>query len=84
MKLLVAEHKNKRFFIEEDYPEVGYYLYVYENGQCIKDDLQDDIETCKKVAFDDYEVPYNKWMIKPMDDLEGKNLWPSHLKNKGK
>ncbi len=60
MKLL-AEHNNKKFFIEEDYPEVGCYLYIYENETCIKDYLQNDIETCKKIAFEEYGVTQDKW-----------------------
>ena len=60
MKLL-AEHNNKKFFIEEDSPEVGYYLYIYENEICIKDYLQNDIETCKKIAFEEYGVTQDKW-----------------------
>ena len=38
-KVFEAEHNNLDFKIEEDYPEVEIYLYVYENGNCIRDFL---------------------------------------------
>ena len=64
MKLLEAEHNKKKFIIEEDLPGVGFYLYVYEDGKCTRDYLQDAISICKKVAFENYGVPYNRWHIK--------------------
>ena len=64
MILLEAEHNKKKFIIEEDLPEVGFYFYVYEDDQCVKDELQNRISTCKKVAFENYGVPYNRWRIK--------------------
>ena len=64
MKLLEAELDNKKFIIEEDYPDVGYYLSIYENGKCIKDYLQDNLVICKKIALEDYGVPQDKWQIR--------------------
>lgn len=65
LRIFEVEHDGRRFRIEEDYPEVGAYLYVYEREDCIKDFLQNNIEMCKKVAFEDYKVPLQKWkMIK--------------------
>ena len=61
---LEAEYNKKIFIIEEDFPEVGSYFYVYEDGKCIKDELQEGIGICKKVAFESYGVPYNRWRIK--------------------
>ena len=63
-KILEAEFNGRKFKIEEDYPEVGSFLYIYEGEKCIKDYLQNDIETCKQVAFEDYEVPLDKWKVK--------------------
>lgn len=63
-KILEANHNGKKFRIEEDYPEVGSYLYVYEGEKCVRDHLQKDIEVCKKLALEDYEVPLNKWVLK--------------------
>ncbi|MDR1054432.1 MAG: hypothetical protein LBL90_01055 [Prevotellaceae bacterium] len=55
---------NRIFKIEEDYLEVGAYLYVYENERCIYDYLQDDIEMCKEFAFEEFNVPMNSWILK--------------------
>lgn len=55
---------NKLYRIEEDYPEVGVYLYVFENNQCIKDYLQTDINTCKSIALEEYNVPIDSWILK--------------------
>lgn len=66
MEFMVFEvrQNNKLFRIEEDYPEVGVYLYVYENGECIKDYLQNDIQTCKLIALEEYNIPQEKWELK--------------------
>ncbi|WP_421977250.1 hypothetical protein [Roseivirga seohaensis] len=50
------------FVIEEDYPEVGVYLYVYQNGKCIRDYLQNSIEACKEIALENFDVPIEKWV----------------------
>lgn len=57
-----AEYKELTFKIEEDYPEVGVYLYVYKEGKCIKDMLQDTIDICKEVALEEYGVPIDFWI----------------------
>ena len=62
-KIFEAQYENKFLKIEEDYPEVGVYLYVFENGKCIKDYLQNDIETCKLIAFEEYNIPQNSWVF---------------------
>ncbi len=60
-KILEIEYNGLIFKIEEDYPEVGVYLYIYKNGKCIKDYLQNDIKTCKEIAFEEYKVPIKNW-----------------------
>lgn len=62
---LKAEYKGMNFEIEEDYPEVGAYLYLYVNGRCIRDELQDSVEICKEVAFNNYGVPLDIWKAEP-------------------
>lgn len=57
-----AEYKELTFKIEEDYPEVGVYLYVYKEGKCIKEMLQDTIDICKKIALEEYGVPIDFWI----------------------
>ena len=58
---MTAEYNNLTFVIEEDLPEVGFYLYVYENGKCINDFLQDSLEECKDFALQEFNVPKNSW-----------------------
>ncbi len=62
-KILVSRHSEKVFKIEEDFPEVGAYLYVFEKGECIKDYLQDNIDLCKEFAFEEFNVPLDSWKI---------------------
>lgn len=38
-----------------------YYLYVWENGKGIADELQDDLETAIEGAFKRYNVPKTAW-----------------------
>ncbi len=41
--------------------QFGYYLYVWENGRGIEDDLQDTLEWAMTVAFESYQVPKDAW-----------------------
>lgn len=56
-----AENNGLRFEIVEDNPDVGFYLYVYDGDRCIADYLQNDEETCKQVALEDYGVEFLLW-----------------------
>jgi hypothetical protein len=49
--------------IEEDYPEVGSYLYIIINDQCIKDYLQDNTEICKHIALIEYGISKDSWCL---------------------
>ncbi len=60
-RVLTAIHKDFSFKIEEDLPEVGAYLYIYQNDFCIKDYLQNDIDMCKAFAYEKYLVPLDAW-----------------------
>lgn len=60
--MLKTEYNGLKFLIEEDFPEVGVYLYVYEGEKCIQDFLQNNIATCIDQAFDDYGVPKECWI----------------------
>ena len=62
--MLVATHDNRVFQIEEDAPEVGVYLYVFEGDRCTHDYLQNSIELCKEFAFEDFNVPMDSWVLK--------------------
>jgi hypothetical protein len=79
---------NRVFIIEEDYPEVGVYLYVYENGRCIYDYLQDDFKMCREFALEKFNVPLNSWNLKYELTLEEsvKREWEKvyhNIKNAG-
>lgn len=50
----------RHYEIEYD-PVVGFYLYVYEEGKCIRDHLQDALELAIDFAFEDYGMPKNAW-----------------------
>ncbi|MBK8574587.1 MAG: hypothetical protein IPN90_02530 [Elusimicrobia bacterium] len=51
----------RKFVIQQDRPEVGFYLFVYENNKCVQDHLQDDLETVKRFALEEFSVPYESW-----------------------
>lgn len=61
MKKLISHIGSKRFIIDEDLPEVGVYLYVYDRENCIYDYLQDSIENCKAIALEKYNVSLDSW-----------------------
>lgn len=62
-KILECKFGDKRFKIEEDLPDVGWYLYVYDlNGKCTADHLQDDFETIIDFAFEEYQIPKTNWI----------------------
>ena len=60
---LNAQCRGLTFVIEEDHPDVGAYLYIYDNGKCIRDILQNDVNTCKDIAFEEYGVGKDQWVI---------------------
>jgi hypothetical protein len=57
---LQAFHNGRRFEIVYA-PRVGYYLYVYEGAECVRDDLQDTLDFAIEVARDDFGVPMAAW-----------------------
>ena len=60
-KVFTAEYKGLTFVIKEDLPEVGVYLFIYKDDNCIKDILQDTINICKEVALEEFGVPIEIW-----------------------
>jgi len=52
--------KPRSYEIKHD-PLVGFYLYVFEAGQCIRDHLQDSLEIAFEAALEDYDVPKDAW-----------------------
>ena len=61
MKKFEGRINEFNFRIEEDYPEVGVYLYIFKDGKCIRDELQNTIEICKNVALEMYGMPIDGW-----------------------
>lgn len=51
------------FIIEEDLPDVGAYLYIFENGKCIQDHLQDNVTMCMEFANEEFGVDIGTWEI---------------------
>jgi hypothetical protein len=60
--MLNAVFNGLKFVIEEDNPDVGAYLYVYRDGNCIYDYLQNDVNMCVRFAFEDFGVPEDIWV----------------------
>lgn len=40
---------------------MAYYLYVWEDGKGIRDDLQDTLEAAQRVAQNMFDVPLDAW-----------------------
>ena len=53
-------HKSRFYEIRHD-PSVGFYLYVFEGDNCIRDYLQDTLEIAMECALEDYGVSKNAW-----------------------
>ena len=56
-----AQKKELKFKIENDHPDVGAYLYVFDGDNCVKDYLEDSVEACKSLALEEYGIPINEW-----------------------
>lgn len=52
--------KTRHYEIKHD-PNVGFYLYVFENDKCISDYLQDTLELAMECAWEDFGVPKESW-----------------------
>ena len=59
---LEVTYGGQKYSIEEDLPEVGAFLYVYDEKISKYDWLQNDIEMCKQVAFERYGIPLDSWI----------------------
>ncbi len=61
----ISTTKELCLVIEEDLPDIGAYLYVYDaQGNSIADYLQDDVESCKMQACEMFGVSPNSWKTK--------------------
>jgi hypothetical protein len=59
--LEIATLGNRRFEIVFDGEGVGFYLYVFEDGRCTHDHLQDTLELAKSFAEEELGVPVSSW-----------------------
>mgnify|MGYP001799522492 FL=1 len=56
-----AQHGEFTFLLEEDFPEVGVYMYISKAGRGFRDELQNNIDLCKEQAYEEYGVPLDAW-----------------------
>jgi len=57
------ESRSKNFILEIKLDKsAGYYLYVFKNGKCILDYLQDSFEIATDIALEEYGVPKEAWI----------------------
>lgn len=54
--------ENESFLIEEDFPEIGWYLYrIDRNGKTTHDYLQDTKDDAMKYALEVFQIPITSW-----------------------
>ena len=64
-RVLECKSKDRFFKIEEDLPDVGWYLKVFDkNMNCIADHLQNDLNAIIEFCLDEYGIEKNKWTEK--------------------
>jgi hypothetical protein len=68
-RTFTANTPDLAFKIEGEFFELGAYLYVYSNGHCTFDDLQNSIQDCMEIAEEYYGLPLTAWIEK--DIAEG-------------
>lgn len=56
----ISDPKTMHLEIRQD-RVAGYYLFVWENGKGVRDDLQDTLEWAMAVAHEDCGVPKDSW-----------------------
>lgn len=60
----VVKKKSESFFIEEDLPEVGWYLYrIDKNGKITNDYLQNSKKNAIKFAEKMFDVSPESWKL---------------------
>ena len=61
---LISKYNNQIFKIEKDNPEIGFYLFVFnDNNECTHDYLQDTEQMTKEFAFEEFGVPLDSWIL---------------------
>lgn len=57
----ISFFNNMKYVLEEDSPEVGWYVLVYEGDLCVKDYLQDNLTMAIDFAYEEFGVPKDSW-----------------------
>ena len=47
--------------IDEDNPDVGWYLYVWKDRKLVNDFLQDTLDISKELALEKFDISYDLW-----------------------
>jgi len=60
----IVKTEKETFLIEEDLPEVGWYLHrVDQNGNTTHDYLQDSKLDAMEYALEIFQIPLNTWNL---------------------
>lgn len=63
--VLKCHQNNFRYTIEEDNPDVGWYIYVFDKkGNCIADHLQETQQMALSFCQENYNISEDKWESK--------------------
>ena len=62
MKWTASLASERRAFVIEEAPGVGFYLYVYQRSECVADHLQDTLEAAMEQAEEEYGVERALWV----------------------
>ena len=61
-KLYTTTKGENHFVIEEDLPDVGWYLRIYDNqNNCVADYLQDTFKDVMDFASEEFEIDNSNW-----------------------
>ena len=55
------DRPERKYEIQPDKSDAGFYLYVWQDGRCIKDHLQDSLQAAIDQAATDYGVRPELW-----------------------
>ena len=59
--LMQALHDGRLYKIAEGGTGVGFYLLVFEGGECTHDYLQDSFDDARDFAREEFGVPLDAW-----------------------
>lgn len=63
MRKYIAKYKGLKYVIEENAPEVGFFIYVFDDQEkCIDDFPMENLEEAKAFALQMFGVPAEIWL----------------------